>query len=198
MGDYGLVGITTGNLPAFAYSSAGDFVSQIAVVSPISGKQSEPVTFTAHVVAPPPTATATTMDDNGNVYNEGDTATFQVSLSEVNDTGSPAYAFLKAGNGATAAMFGGPFVICDDTDLTKTKGLRVGMNQSTAQGVINLLDNPAAANGLVSFSVVLCSTAKYDSANVLGGFQSNNLTITVNNKVPVIRQIGRASCRARV
>ncbi len=191
MGDYGLVGITTGNLPAFTYSSAVDFVSQIAVVSPISGKQSEPVTFTAHVVAPPPTATATTMDDNGNVYNEFDTATFQVSLSEVNDTGSTIYVFLKAGNGATAAMFEGPlmFVVCDDTDMTKTEGLCIGMNQSTAQGMIDLLDNPAAANGQVSFSVVLCSTEQYDSANVLGGFQSNNLTIKVNNVEPSIKRI---------
>ena len=187
----GLVGITTGNQPAVTYSSAGDFVSQIAVVSPISGKQSDPVSFTAHVVAPPPTATVTTLDECGNIYNEGDKATFQVALSEVNDTGSTIYVFLKAGNGATAAMFDGPlmFVVCDDTDLTKTKGLSIGMNQSTGRGVINLLDNPAAANGQVSFSVVLCSTEQYDSANVLGGFQSNNLTITVNNVAPTIRSV---------
>lgn len=138
-----------------------------------------------------PTATVTTLDECDNIYSEGDEATFQVSLSQVNDTGSRIYAFLKAGNSAKAAMFGGVamFVVCDDTDLTKTRGLPINLNQSSVEGAINLIDNPAAANSQVSFEVVLCSTAQYDSASVLGGFLSNDLAITVNNVVPSISRI---------
>ena len=175
------------------YPASGDQQSQIYVVSPISGKKSDPITFTAHV-AEARTATVTTVDGKNNIYNEGDLAKFKVSLSEPNDTGRELYAFLVASGNARAGMFSGNplFVICGDTDPTTTEGLPISNNRTdTAESGIKLLDGLSEdAGGLsLTFHVVLCTTPQYNEAAVVAGYDSNYLNISVYNIEPLINRI---------
>ena len=197
MKDGALVNRDDGSALKVSYPSSGDQKSQIYVISPISGKKSEVVTFTAHI-AEARTSTVDTTDDKGNVYMEGDQATFKVTLSDKNDTGNTIYAFLKASDNAKADMFSGNplFVVCNDTDATKTQGLAINKNQiATTESKIKLLDGLSEdAGGLsITFEVVLCTTPQYsdDSNKRVAGYDSNYLNILVYNVEPTITRIER-------
>lgn len=140
------------------------------------------------------TVTVDTTDGKGNIYNEGDQATFRVTLSYLNDTGGTIYAFLKASDNAVAGMFSGSplFVVCNDTDLTKTRGLAINNAQiSTTESKIKLLDGLSEdAGGLsLQFEVVLCTTPQYSAVSQIAGYDSNYLNVTVYNAEPIIKRI---------
>jgi len=140
------------------------------------------------------TVTVDTTDGKGNIYNEGDQATFRVTLSYLNDTGGTIYAFLKASDNAVAGMFSGSplFVVCNDTDLTKTRGLAINDAQiSTTESKIKLLDGLSQdAGGLsLTFEVVLCTTPQYSAVSQIAGYDSNYLNVTVYNAEPIIKRI---------
>ena len=195
MKDGALVNKDNNNPLKVTYPSSGDQQSQIYVISPISKKKSDTVTFTAHI-AEARTSTVETTDGTGNVYNEGDQATFKVTLSDKNETGGTIYAFLKASDNAVAGMFSGTplFVVCNDTDPTKTQGLAINKNQiATPESKIKLLDGLSEdAGGLsLTFEVVLCTTPQYsdDPNNRVAGYDSNYLNLTVFNVEPIIKRI---------
>jgi len=193
MHDGALVAREGGGPLVVTYPSSGVQNSELYVISPISGKKSDPVKFTMNV-AEARTSRVVTTDGKDNVYSEGDQATFQVTLSDKNDTGATIYAFLKASNNARAGMFSGTplFVVCDDTDAAKTQGLAINKNQiSTSEAKIKLLDGYSEdAGGLsVTFEVVLCTSAQYRDSTVISGYDSNYLNITVFNVEPVITRI---------
>ena len=197
MKDGALVNRDDGSALTVNYPSSGDQKSQIYVISPISGKKSDVVTFTAHI-AEARTSTVETTDGKGNVYVEGDQAAFKVTLSDKNDTGATIYAFLKASDNAKAEMFSGNplFVVCGDTDATKTQGLAINKNQiATTESKIKLLDGLSEdAGGLsITFEVVLCTTQQYsdDLNKRVAGYDSNYLNILVYNVEPTITRIER-------
>ena len=176
-----------------SFPTSGDQQAQIYVLSPISGKKSETVTFTAHVAKARTSAVETT-DDKGNVYNEGEQATFKVTLSAENDSGATMYAFLKASGNAVAGMFRATplFVVCNDTDPMTTQGLAINKNQiATQESKVQLLDGLSQdAGGLpITFEVVLCSTPQYNEAAQIAGYEAIPLSITVFNVEPNIKRI---------
>ena len=182
------------DLPIIKYPGSGEgLASEVYVVSPLSGKKSEVVHFVADIKEAR-TSNVVTTDDKNDIYYEGEKATFQISISEKNDTGSTIYAFLLASDNAEAAMFSATpnFVVCNDTDLTKTSGLAINNYQDkTSASKIMFLDGLSEdAGGLsLTFQVVLCSTKNYDPTKRLAGYDSNYLNITVYNLEPQITRI---------
>lgn len=166
--------------------------SQIKIKSPISGKESVVVNFDAIIKEARKSFVIETNDTYE--FREGEQGTFQITLSEPNDTGNTIYAFLKASDNIKAGMLSGTplFVVCDDTDLTKTRGLAINKNNSeTSKSKIKFLDGLGDdAGGLsVQFEVVLCSTSTYDKDKILPGYDSNYLNLTVYNEEPVIKRL---------
>ncbi len=181
------------DLPILNYPASGDgLTSQVYVVSPVSGKKSETRNFTANIKEARTSNVVETSDTD--IFYEGDQATFKISISEKNDTGATIYAFLKASDNCEAGMFSGTplFVVCDDTDLTRTRGLAINNYQdSTSASKIKFLDGLSEdAGGLsVTFEVVLCTTRTYSEATRIAGYDSNYLNVTVFNQEPTITRI---------
>ena len=183
----------TTNLPIINYPASGEgLASQVYVVSPVSGKKSEVRNFTANIKEARTSNVVTV--GGADVFHEGDQATFQITISEKNDTGSTIYAFLKASDNVKAGMISGAqmFVICDDTDLTKTKGLPINNYQNaTAASKIKFLDGYSEdAGGLgMTFEVVLCTSQTWNPAKKIAGYDSNYLNLTVFNLDPTITRV---------
>ena len=181
-------------LPYLSYPSSGDVVSSVYVVSPISHVSSDVVTFSAHV-AEARTTEVTTLDEKGEMYNEGDTVNFSIKLSEKNDTGDALYAFLLVSGTDDLTMFKGlpkNFIIADaNAALPTSAGLVINRNNDTATGKIMVLDGEAADLGgrSLGFEVVLCTSANYDPAKRVAGYDSNVLSVSVLNVEPVIERI---------
>ena len=175
--------------PVLNYPVSGEGIeSQVKIVSPVSGKESEVRNFIANIKAP---RSSEIIEVNDKMeFFEGEQATLQIKLSEPNDTGNTIYAYLRASEDVTAGMLSGTplFVICDDTDLTKTRGLPINPNQSaTSEAKIKFLDG--ISDGLsVQFQVVL-STSKTFDGKQLSGYQSNYLNLMVYNLEPTIKRI---------
>lgn len=185
----------TTQLPVINYPTSGEAIqSQIKIKSPVSGKESEVRTFTANVKE---ARTSTVIETNDKEeFREGEQASLKITLSEPNDTGNTIYAFLKASDNITAGMLSGTplFVICEDTDYSKTKGLAINKNNSeTSVSKIKFLDglgDDDDSGGLsAQFEVVLCTSQKYDETKVIRGYDSNYLNVTVYNEEPVIKRI---------
>lgn len=178
-------------LPVLNYPTSGEAIqSQIKVRAPISGKESEVRTFTAKVKEARVSEIVETTDKAE--FREGEQGSFKITLSEANDTGNTIYAFVRVTDEAiSSGMFGknSTFVICSDTDLTKTQGLPINKNNSeTSVSKIQFLDGLSDASGGLSiqFEVVLCTTKKYDESKVISGYDSNYFNATVYNEEPVI------------
>lgn len=155
--------------------------------------------------AEPRTVTIVTTGGKDNVYNEGSNVTFQVSLSEANDTGSTLYAFLVAGpegaKGATKDKFralGNQCVITPDMtadDWRMTRGLVINPDNdgpdNPVTSTVRLLDgeNESFGGSSFHFTVALCTTYSYDPATMVAGYDSNVATIRVLNVEPTIRRI---------
>ena len=180
-------------LPVLNYPTSGEAIqSQIKVKAPVSGKESDIRTFTAKVKE---ARTSTVIETNDKEeFREGEQASLKITLSEPNDTGDTIYAFLKASDNITAGMLSGTplFVICEDTDHSKTKGLAINKNNSeTSVSKIKFLDGLGDDAGGLSaqFEVVLCTSQKYDETKIIRGYDSNYLNVTVYNEEPVIKRI---------
>lgn len=183
----------TTKLPTLNYPVSGEAIqSQVKVVSPISGKESEIRNFVAKIKAPRLSDVIEATDKYE--FREGEQGQFKITISEPNDTGNTIYAFLKASDNIKAGMLSGTplFVVCEDTDLTKTRGLAINKNNSeTSVSRIKFLDGLGEeAGGLsVQFEVVLCSTSRYDESKIIPGYDSNYLNLTVINEEPAIKRI---------
>ncbi|MCR5413182.1 MAG: LamG domain-containing protein [Kiritimatiellae bacterium] len=184
---------TSTELPQITYPASGDaLASQVYVVNPVNGRKSAVVNFTGDISE---ARTSEVVETSGtDVFYEGEQAQFQISISEANDTGNTIYAFLKASDNVTASMLSGTplYVICDDTDLTKTKGLAINKYQSaTTASKIKFLDGLSEDSGglSITFEVLLCSSQTYDESKKLTGYDSNYLNVTVFNKEPTITRI---------
>lgn len=177
----------TNKFPMLNYPVSGEGIqSQIKIISPVSGKESEIRTISADIKAP---RTSNVVEAEGKkVFSEGESANIQITLSEVNDTGDTIFAFLKASKNVKAGMVNADFVICEDTDLSFTTGLPINKNQDSAEGSLEFLDG--TAKGLkVQFEVILCETETFDPDKVIPGFDSNYLNVTIQNEEPVIKRI---------
>ena len=183
----------TTKLPMLNYPVSGEAIqSQVKVVSPISGKESEIRNFVAKIKAPRLSDVVEATDKYE--FREGEQGQFKITISEPNDTGNTIYAFLKASDNIKAGMLSGTplLVVCEDTDLTKTRGLAINKNISeTSVSRIKFLDGLGEeAGGLsVQFEVVLCSTSRYDESKIIPGYDSNYLNLTVINEEPAIKRI---------
>ena len=177
----------TKKFPMLNYPVSGEGIqSQIKIISPVSGKESEIRTISADIKAP---RTSNVVEAEGKkVFSEGESANIQITLSEVNDTGDTIFAFLKASKNVKAGMVNADFVICEDTSLSFTTGLPINKNQNSAEGSLEFLDG--TAKGLkVQFEVILCETETFDPDKVIPGFDSNYLNVTIQNEEPVIKRI---------
>ena len=177
----------TNKFPMLNYPVSGEGIqSQIKIISPVSGKESEIRTISADIKAP---RTSNVVEAEGKkVFSEGESANIQITLSEVNDTGDTIFAFLKASKNVKAEMVNADFVICEDTDFSFTTGLPINKNQDSAEGSLEFLDG--TAKGLkVQFEVILCETETFDPDKVIPGFDSNYLNVTIQNEEPVIKRI---------
>ena len=190
-----LVGLTSGNPPTIEYPSAGTQTSQIQVISPISGKKSEIVTFTVNVAAAK-TTSAMSLDPDPDNYVEGDVVHFRIALSSQNDTGAPIYAFLVCNEDVDLSMFGGTAAKAILTDRTVAAagsiGRQIGEVGSYADSSFTVLDGLSSDDGgqNYTFSVVLCRTKEYDPAQRLEGYATTEmLNITVYNKEPTFNTV---------
>ena len=178
-------------LPVLNYPTSGEAIqSQIKVKSPVSGKESEVRTFTAKVKEARTSTVVETTDKAE--FREGEQGSFKITISEPNDTGNTIYAFLKVTDDEiSSGMFGksSTFVVCKDTEKSRTKGLPINKNNTeTSASKIQFLDGYSEASGglSVQFEVVLCTSSTYNENNIIRGFDSNYLNITVYNEEPVI------------
>ncbi len=192
--------------PIVTWNQAGEQISRIYVVSPVSGKKSEIVTFKA-TVAPARTAKVESTDAESTYY-EGGTVNFKVVLSEENNTGNELYAFLMPSANADPGMFrindGTKFILdpavkyddmAEDERKAATKGIQIRSYNGDADtpviGKFQVLDGDTVANGGLGlyFSVVLCTTEYYSEANRYPGYDSNTMNITVYNVEPTIDNV---------
>ena len=188
--DGALVGLTSGKPPTMTYNGSGDYVSQVRVKAPISGKTSEIAYFNVHVAAAR-TTTCETTDDKDDTYEEGDTVRFKVSLSAPNDTPTTVYAFLLALDDVDLGMFGGnPCILTNDAVAAPaTTGRPISVNGTSATGNFTVLDGSEDGQNY-TFSVVLCTKKNYDPAYKLSGYPTTEMiNIMVYNKAPTINTV---------
>ena len=185
-----LLGLTTGKPPTITYNGSGDYVSQVRVKAPVSGKTSEITYFNVHVAAGRTAGCSTTNGGDDNNFFEGDTVQFRVDLSVPNDTPSTIYAFLLSNEDIDLDMFGGTQSKCIIKDASVAAPTSVGrpiaISGTSTTGRFTVLDGDV--NGLnYTFSVVLCSKRNYDPAYRIAGYPTTEMiNIMVYNKEPVI------------
>ena len=173
-------------------TGSGDdpFTSVVYVKAPVSGKKSAYRYYYADIAYP----RTSTVTSDASEYYEGKNMTATVTLSSVNDTGNTIYAFLRVTDSTIKdAMFGTvsgrKFILCDDTDYTKTVGIPINANNTSGTGVVTLLDGAAAPGLGIQFDVVLATTPQYSDATKIAGYASNYLTVNIINVEPVIDHI---------
>ncbi len=190
-----LIGLTTGNPPTIEYPTSGEQTSQIQVISPISGKKSETVSFTVNVAAAK-TTSASSLDDDPDNYTEGDVVKFRMSLSSQNDTGAPIYAFLLCNEDVDLTMFGGTAANAILTNTSVAVSNSVGRQISSVGTYVDssftVLDGLSSDDGgqNYTFSVVLCTTKYFDPDHRLAGYDTTEmLNITVYNAEPTFNTV---------
>lgn len=184
-----LVGITNGKPPAIEYTKSGTHTSEIVVISPISGKESDRVTFTVNV-SQPTTSTCETTDDKDGIYTEGDTVPFRITLSEEHGEKQAIYAFLLCESDADVSMFGGNPCIVTNKNVAQSGliGRQIPVGGKVATGSFTVLDGFSEDDGgqNYTFSVVLCRSKTWNPSEVLPGFTTlDRIDIRVYNKEPV-------------
>jgi hypothetical protein len=159
----------------------------IKVKSPISGKTSEERFFLVDI-EPGLSSTIETSDGKvNNVYREGETVNFKVTLS--GDSQRQMFAFLKRFDETQdLGVFGNARCIVG-SENSQGSGIAVGHRECTLSFVIK--DGYLQSAGYLKsmFSVVFCSTPKYDEDNLISGYESNYVEIQSENVDPVIKYL---------
>lgn len=194
--DGALVGLVSGGAPSLTYNGSGEYVSQLRVVSPVSGKTSEITSFTVRVAAAR-TTSVEYLDDNGGSYTEGEgeegdnsTVNFRISLSAANDATDSVYAFLLCESDADLSMFGGGNSSCIVTNRAAAQpgsiGLKIVTGGTYQTGSFYVMDGSRSGTSY-SFSVLLCTSRSYNPANLLAGYPTTDMmNFKVYNREPAI------------
>ncbi len=192
--------VKTTDQPILKYTASGENLeSQVYVVAPVnpntgSAKKSEIRTFYADVKEARTVAVETFDADFLNpqrTFTEGDSAGFKITLSEKNETGSTIYAFLRPSSNADPAMFSCASYSCI-IGQDNPEGLPINNSQQGIEGIVTLLDGAAKPGLKVTFDVLLSSDKNWngtDEATRIKGYDSNYLTITINNVEPTIKRM---------
>lgn len=189
--------VKTTSQPVLKYMSSGtDIESQVYVVAPInpntgSAKKSEIRTFLADVKEARTVKVFTWDKDftaEQRTFTEGDSAGFRISLSDKNETGETIYAYLKPSQNADPSMFAADTYNCI-IGQKNPGGLPINNSMQDIDGLITLLDGAGGTGLRVTFEVVLSSDPNWDGVDMtkkISGYDSNSLTITINNVEPTI------------
>ena len=190
----------TTDLPILKYTASGENLeSQVYVVAPVNpntgtAKKSEIRTFLADVKEARTVKVASWDEDfteERRTFTEGDTAGFKITLSEKNETGETIYAYLKPSSNADPGMFSSASYNCI-IGQENPEGLPINNSMQDIEGLITLLDGYAKPGLKVTFEVVLSSAQNWDGVDMskkVPGYDSNYLTITINNVEPTIKRM---------
>ena len=194
--------VMTTEQPILKYTASGeDLVSQVYVVAPINpnsatAKKSEVRSFLADVKEARTVKVASYDEDfteERRTFTEGDSVGFKITLSEKNETGDTIYAYLKPSSNADAGMFSAASYNCI-VGMENPEGLPINNSMQDVEGIITLLDGYAKPGLKVTFEILLSKNQYWDGvtdpeANKIKGYDSNYLTITVNNVEPTIKRV---------
>ena len=138
----------------------------------------------------PTTSRIETTDGKGNIYTEGDTVRFKISLSEEHGLQQSIYAFLLCNEDVDISMFGGNPCIITNENVAQagTTGRQISSTGTSTTGSFTVLDGLGDDVGgqKYSFSVLLCKTRTWDPAQKVEGFPTTEMiNILVYNKEPV-------------
>jgi len=192
--------VKTTDQPILKYTASGENLeSQVYVVAPVnpntgSAKKSEIRTFLADVKEARTVKVSSWDEDftaEQRTFTEGDTAGFKITLSEKNETGETIYAYLKPSSNAEPGMFSCASYNCI-IGQENPEGLPVNNSMQDIEGLVTLLDGYAKPGLKVTFEVVLSSEQNWDGTDDtkrIKGYDSNYLTITINNVEPTIKRM---------
>ena len=180
----------TNQRPMLTWPIRGEQTSRIQVISPISGKESEQITFKVNVTEARAFYLSTV--DGSTTFNEGDFVRFKLDLSKPTSLGSDVFAFLLCETaGITADKFGSmQRCVITDANVADPGSVGIQLSNTTLSelGSFQVLDGLNQKNGgqALRFSVVLCQSQNWDPAKRINTYStSQRLNLTVFNVEPV-------------
>ena len=180
-------------LPTITYNTSGDKTITIQVMSPYGRQWSE--IYTSQVnVKDVTTVVVRTIDGKDDKYNEGDDINFQIGFFSGDDQvklGQTAYAFLYSDDEIDLGTFDENFIVTNLSVVAEgSSGIKINKDvvDWTPASMMALDGANAAKNGAkYRFSVVLCTSKKFDPANIISGYPtSQELNFRVYNVEPVM------------
>ena len=153
--------------PEITFENVLHTTSSFRVQSPVSNAYTDWVEFTHKIY----TKDVTAKVDDGASYTEGSTLGFTIS-NPSSETALYAFLVCKSGEDVTVDKFQETFVVCDQTDTTRT-GIRIEPGAVETAATLTVLDNFTG-----KFEIVLCETENWSVDSIYGAFPATEITPT--------------------
>ena len=191
------------DMPIFSFNTTGEYETKLYVVSPVSGNKSCGIDAdyrTIKAVVRPPKLVAPSTADGKIEFEEGDTTTINIELSEAMTEDVWAYLRINSTD-VEPSQFSSPsyFIVGMTNSSGKVNGLRIPRGFTKGSAKLTFLDGYGPTTGdflICDFDVVLSTTNEFTCTSKtdvvpsrVKNCNSEILTVSVVNREPVIKRI---------